>query len=170
MKRFLILLVLSLLLVLPGCKRTMGGLNDINYGKIDYQVCGLYIRPIDVKSSEEFKIDDSNPKVYFDYSRSNIIFSTKTGSDDAFVVFDSVSKSVNENTTENKITLTGNARLKFLNKDIKEVALYPVIYKDGKILIDTNHYERVKIDTRYNYDTKFVYKKCNYELHISLIF
>ena len=169
MKKIMLLFVLVLTLLITGCSRQLGGLNDISYGKIDYQVCGLYIAPVFEDQKPKLEMSDNNPKVYFKYGE-NIRFSTSTGNGDAYVQYTNQSDAVNKSSDGTTIELNGNANLNFLNKDIKKVALYPIIYKDGRYQIDTNHFDLMDNNSRYNYDTKFIFNKIKYNLHISLIF
>lgn len=168
MKKILCLVVFCLLFLFTSCNKVTE-LNNEDYGKIDYYVSGLYI---ELGPSDEMKIDDNNPKVYFDFSCEDSFgfLTTTTGKGATVVDYTAVGKDVK--IKDDCIVYHGSATFTVKNMNITSITLYPIyVDKNGKYQINDEISEEINIEnqTSYSFINYFEYNLQKYKLEIRLL-
>ena len=169
-KFILYLLCILCVLSLVSCK-DVSEFNNQDYGKIKYYVAGLYIG---VEKNEEFTMDDANPKVYFDFSKTGSKFGmlcTKSGTLSSAVTYSNLARNVKKEDGINKYYMS--TKLTFVNSEVNKVNLYLIyIDKNGNFSVNEELTDKININdsSSYNFVTTFTNNKEKYQLQIKLMF
>lgn len=171
MKKYLNLLMIVFITICSGMLTSCISktkFNNMNYKKIDYYVCGVYI---EVTKESNPTPGDANPSVYFDFSREQTYFTTTSGALSNAVSYGQNFKSININ-SDPKL-YTGTVNLAFVNPDVSVIRLHPIyIDNDGNKSVDTKREAILKIEGRcsYVYQARFIKDSENYKIELKLFF
>lgn len=165
----LYLLCLLSLVSLTSCSK-VSKFNNYNYGKIKYYVAGIYFQ---VNEYDEFSIDDSNPKIYFDFSNASRfgMLSTKSGNLTSAINITDIAKDNRVEDDINKYYMMAN--IKFVNPDVKKIRLYLIyINNNGEFSVNEDVSEKVDVSksTTYEFITDFTNNKIKYQIQMKLNF
>lgn len=122
MRKILIIFVFVCLLFVTSCTKN-NRFNDIDYGKINYYYCGLYLEVGDLGSRS---IKDDNPKVYFCFENTSEygFLQLISGYDTNAINFGDSSRYI---TVKDDYTLyISQVNLSMVNSNNKSFVLYPI--------------------------------------------
>lgn len=165
-KRFLIIVCFSMILLSFSCKKKVE-FNNYNYGKIDYQVCGLYI---EVEKSKNISVeDDENPKVYFRFKDDKYYGFLHTASSSTIIFSNSARQIIEDHDTT---IYYGVTNVSFVNEDIKSFKLYPIYLKGSEYIVNKDVYDKVDLSstTSYEFSVDYTYNNNQIGIQIKLIF
>lgn len=164
---FTLLCSLMLLFCLVSCNKVKS-VTNVDYGKIDYYVAGVYL---EVENYSKFEMNDANPKIYFDFvsGKDFETFVTKTGYDLSAAKYNLYSKKIYQR--DGKTVYFANVNMEFVNKDVDSFKVYPIyVNEDNELVINHELSEEVVFNENiaYPFNVDFTNNNKNYKIQITL--
>ena len=170
MKRIKFLLCIILVIFIgciSSCKEVTI-LNGQDHGKVKYYVAGLYL---EVHKDSKYTMDDSNPKVYFQFEPTKYFgyFTTTSGSGNSTIVKNYVTN--NQKVEDDVNKYFGSLNFSFMDESVTSVNLYLITVDSlGNYTINNKVTEKLDLESNSSYEfiNKFTYDKQKYQIQIQL--